>query len=467
MNDKPDSRVRVRFAPSPTGNLHIGSARTALFNWLFARHNGGAFVMRIEDTDVERSLAHYTTSLMDALSWLGIESDEPLVYQSQRFDRYRAYVDQLLATGKAYRCYCTPQELELRLETHEYGKLYDRHCRLCGVHDNSLPHCVRFKVPDDISQINFVDTILGDITIDSAQLDDFVIMRSDGTPVYNFAVVIDDADMRISHVIRGQEHIGNTPKQILLYQAFGFDIPQFAHIPLILGPSGQKLSKRDGATSVTDYKEQGYLAQAMINYLARLGWSHGDQELFTRDELIAAFELSHVGKSNAIFDVQKLLWVNGEHIKRSTPDSLLQALEDIDPQAYKKLETIDRLTREHAVVLYQPRVNTMRELLDEIQLLFSGPREYDATAVAAWLNGPVREHLKLLIVQLRELSSWSANELERVIKIFVKQQGVSLPQLAQPIRIALVGKTASPGIFHMLAILGQKESLVRLEAVLK
>jgi len=316
-----NNNVRVRFAPSPTGYLHIGNLRTALFNWLFARHYDGTFLVRLEDTDRERSTKEYADSLFDILEWIGLTSDEPVIKQTDRFGEYKQLIEQLLEQGKAYRCFCSSEEIEARQKAAGLDPAYAGYDSFCangthGKNDSSKPYVIRFKIPRNIEEITFNDLIRGQITVKTAELDDFVIARSDGTPTYNFVVVIDDAAMRITHVIRGEDHISNTPKQIFLYQAFGYKVPQFAHMPLILGPSGARLSKREAATSVVDYRGEGYLPDALINYLARLGWSHGDQEIFTRQELIDYFTIDNVGKKGSIFDKEKLDWVNGLYMRQ-------------------------------------------------------------------------------------------------------------------------------------------------------
>ena len=317
--------ARVRFAPSPTGNLHIGGLRAAIFNWLFAHHHKGAFVIRIEDTDRARSTQEYTDSIIDSLAWMQIKSDEPLHIQSEFESKHKEYLQRLLSEGNAYKCYCSTEELESRLDANQK---YDLCCRDKECPElEERPYVVRFKVPESIERLTFTDLIRGEITFERDQLDDFIIARSDGTPVYNFVVVIDDAEMKINYVIRGEEHLGNTPKQILLYNALGFDEPQWAHLPLILSPNGGKLSKRDGAVSVLEYKKDGYLPEALLNYLVRLGWSHGDQEVFTRQELIDLFTLEAVGKSGAAFDVEKLDWLNGLFIRNMTAEALLDYIQ--------------------------------------------------------------------------------------------------------------------------------------------
>lgn len=458
--------VRVRFAPSPTGHLHIGSARSALFNWLFARHHNGVFLLRIEDTDVARSTDEYTQSVLESLAWLGMTSNEPIVYQSRSLERYREAAEQLLASDHAYRCYCTPEELEQRLPNSPYGKKYDGHCRAIA-QQLDKPYVLRFKIPERVGDIAFTDEILGQIVVPADQLDDFVIVRSDGMPMYNFAVVVDDAFMRITHVIRGQEHIANTPKQLLLYKALNLVAPHFAHLTVILNKEGGKLSKRDGAVSLIEYKQQGFLVDGLINFLARLGWSHGNQELFSVDELIKHFDLKHVGKSNAVFDMEKLLWVNGEHIKRCTSAQLYVLLQrDVDQTLDKQLGAWSVAQREAAIGLYKTRVTTLCALRDEIVGLLKRPDQYEHVDLAT-VTGDVRSVLVAIHSDLVMLQEWAAPGLEGVIKRHLQQSGVSIAPVAHALRVALTGKSAGAGIFQMLAVIGKEESILRIEALLR
>lgn len=452
--------VRVRFAPSPTGHLHVGSMRVALFNWLFARHHGGMFLLRIEDTDQARSTQEYTDSILKALAWVGMTSDEPVVLQTNNIARHHMLIEQLLREGKAYKCYCSPEDLEKRLLPGQFGKKYDKYCRTCAEQAPDKPHVVRFKIPETRSEITFHDLVLGDITVDSDQLDDFIIARSDGMPIYNFVVVADDIAMRITHVIRGQDHISNTSKQLLLYQALGHAAPAFAHLPMILGKSGKLLSKRDAATAVFDYKDMGVLPEALLNYLARLSWAHGNQEIFTVQELVADFSLEHVGKSSAIFDVEKLWWINGEHIKRSTPQYLHEVIvRDIDPTLDATLSGCSKEQIFQAIALYQPRAHTLVMLRDELYTLLRQP-VYDP-AVLQTITPDVTACLKEIVKRLSALE-WSAQVLETTIKQATKDHGLSLGPVAHALRIAITGKPAGAGVFAMLMILGQQESVRRI-----
>jgi glutamyl-tRNA synthetase len=464
-----DIPVRVRFAPSPTGHLHVGGLRTALFNWLFARHAGGTFLIRIEDTDPERSKPEYTKSILQTFEWVSISSDEPVVIQSQRVARHRQVVDQMVADGTAYRCFCTPVELQARLgvsaaQEGGYTK-YDQRCRFRVVTQEDLnqPFAIRFKLPENQQTISFTDLIYGDLNFDKDQFDDFIIIRSDGTPMYNFVVVVDDADAAITHVLRGEDHISNTPKQILLYQACRFKVPSFGHLPSILGPSGHRLSKRDAATAVLDYKHNGFLPDVLCNYLVRLGWSYGDQEIFTRNELITYFSLDHVSKKGAIFDSKKLEWLNGIYMRHLSARELLFYIErDIDVHFTQRLSTWSNDKILYSIELYKDRVKTLTELMSAIESLHAGPSLFQAAEIEPWLNERTRSVLKkcqdLLVMQ----EDFSPDALSILIKTMCDQLHIPLPQVAKPLRIALTGKSSSPGIFEILALLGKTVSSTRL-----
>lgn len=462
---------RVRFAPSPTGPLHIGSVRVAIFNYLFARHHQGTYCVRVEDTDPERSKQEHTDAIVSALDWLDLNPDEPIVIQSQRFDQHAKIIEQLLEQGKAYRCFCTAQEVADRFAEKTgnaglaYSK-YDEQCRaLQGNIDTSKPHVIRFALPKNIQDISFDDVIRGTVTFSIDQLDDFIIARSDGRPMYNFVVVVDDAFMKISHVIRGEDHISNTPKQILLYQACGFSVPQFAHLPLILGPSGEKLSKRDAATSVLDYKSIGYLPDALVNYLVRLGWAHGDQEVFSRAELIEFFTLAAVGKKGSIFDTDKLDWLNGVYLREASDAALLDTIvRDVRPTFLEDVSSFAPDTLVALIGLYKERVKTLKELADDLEQLDLGPCEYPADACAKWVTSDTQSNVQLLIQRLEELPEFTVDLIKQTTKDLCKRLDIKLVQLAQPIRLALIGSTASPGVFEILALLGKEKSSQRLQA---
>ena len=443
--------VRVRFAPSPTGYLHIGGARTALFNYLFAKHNSGKFLLRIEDTDLERSKPEFAQAILDSFDWLGMPSDEPVVIQSSRFGEHKKLLDLLVAQGKAYFCSCTENVLESMKEAQIAAGLtpqYDGRCR-AAPQDPTKPCALRFKLPFTSGPITFDDLVHGPITIDASVLDDFVIARSDGVPMYNFVVVADDAFMKISHIIRGEEHIPNTPKQILLYQAFGYQVPRFAHIPMILGPGGEKLSKRDGAVAVTDFRTMGYLPDALINYLVRLGWAHGDQEIFTRAELINFFSLEHVNKSGAVFDQTKLDWVNGVYLKDADNQYLLDTItKSVEPGFDAKPEII---------ALYKSRVKTLRQLVDEIRALQNPPTPTE-TELAPWKNEQTVQVLTKFLVGFA-----SSTDFPSLGKQVCDSLHIKMPALAQPVRLALTGKVQAPGIYELIAVLGVEESAKRIE----
>lgn len=464
-------KVRVRFAPSPTGNMHIGGLRTALFNWLFARHAGGTFLVRIEDTDRERSEEKYVKALLDALAWVGITSDEESIFQSQRQDAYHAVLAKLLAQKKAYRCFCTAEEIEDRVRKagvtdEHYG--YDGFCRsLPLLEHETRSYGIRFALPESVEKIEVTDLIRGQVIFERDQLDDFIIFRSDSTPMYNFAVVVDDNFTGITHIIRGEEHLSNTPKQMLLYEACGYPIPQFAHIPMILAPDGTKLSKRHGAVDVLSYRAEGYVPDALINYIVRLGWAHGDQELFTRSEMIASFTLEGVGKKAAIFDHQKLAWMNGVYLR----DMSAQAIIDLMPLTDAAGLWAD-LTEQHscaalegAVKAYQPRIKTLVELAKEVKNLFVCPQDYNAQDIDTWVTPAKTGALLHALLELLEpCETFDAGTVGGIVKGLCEQEGLKLVSCAQPLRIALTGGASSPGVFELLALVGKEESLARIRA---
>lgn len=450
--------VRVRFAPSPTGHLHIGGLRTALFNWLFARHYSGKFLLRIEDTDLERSQQEYTDSILESFDWCSMHSDEPIVIQSTRIAEHKKVAHEMLASGTAYRCFCTPEELLKRLgaSAGEGGYTrYDNFCRDKHITDNNKPYVIRFKLPDNRESVTFNDLIHGPITFGFDTLDDFIIVRSDGTPMYNFVVVVDDAFMRITHVIRGEEHLVNTPRQILLYQACGYDLPEFAHLPLILGPDGSKLSKRDAATSVIDYKKNGFLPDALCNYLVRLGWSHGDQEIFMREELIQFFTLDHVGKKGAIFDIKKLEWLNGVYIRALDAPKLLELLLDLDFPKWSQEQLLALIN------VYKERVKTLVELKQELINLYTLPEKI--TIPDGIITPQTKNYIESLLHELEQLSEFSRADIEACIKKVCAEHAIKLPLLAQPVRLALTGTLSSPSVYDLIVVLGKQETISRLE----
>lgn len=461
--------VRVRFAPSPTGHLHIGGLRAALFNWLFARRNGGKYLLRIEDTDLVRSTAEYQQSIIDAFTWLNIVSDEPFVIQSHRQQEHKELAQRLLADGKAYKCFCTSEELNKRLGItgDEIGeRKYDGFCRQRTDTPQDQPFAIRFKIPQLTGEFAFQDLIRDRVTIPMDQFDDFVIVRSDGTPMYNFVVVADDNFMNITHVIRGEEHIINTPKQIWLYQACGWAVPQFAHLPLILGPSGAKLSKREAATSVLDYKRQGYLPDALINYLVRLGWSHGDQEIFSRQELCELFDLSAIGKKGAIFDIAKLNWLNNHYLKQLKPADIMARIEhDVIPGWLHQLSHMTSDQVETLIALYVSRCDTMMQLAHQLISLAQDPKDFDEKQVKELVSSEVVQLLEKLTEQLHVVTPelWQLEHITALMKNFAKEHAVQLPMIANPVRLALLGTINSPSIFAIVTALGQTKVVNRLE----
>ena len=476
--------VRVRFAPSPTGYLHIGGARTALFNWLYARRHGGVFVLRIEDTDVERSSADMTTGILDGLRWLGLDWDEgPLVggphapyLQSERLEKYRAAAARLVDDRRAYFCYCTPDELKARREAAEAaggGWMYDRACRALPAEEIArreragMPRAVRFLVPP--GETAFDDQVHGRIVVAHEHVEDFVILRSDSHPTYQLSVVVDDAEMRMTHVVRGDDHISNTPKQILLYQALGAAVPSFAHVPLILGPDKKRLSKRHGATSVTEYAGAGYLPEAMMNFLALLGWSpgSGDQEVFSRDELIARFALDGISGGNAVFSPDKLNWFNQQHIARlATGDILRRLRPDLEAAGMwrdaftgARHEWIDRV-----LSLLKPRAHRLADFLPQLRPFIADLVERDTAAVEKYASAP---DTLVLLAGLRDAfakaSSFDAASLETLVRAFAEARGVKAGVLIHATRVAVVGQTMSPGIFDVLELVGRDRVIARID----
>lgn len=462
-----ESAIRVRFAPSPTGHLHIGGLRTALFNDLFARHNGGKFLLRIEDTDRERSRDEYTASILSSLRWAGILWDEVPVIQSERIAIHQQVIEQLVQRGKAYRCYCSTEAVAERFKKSDLYKegaefiRYDGLCRTAGSAKTG-PSVVRFKLPD-CATVVFEDLIRGRVEFRIQELDDFIIARSDGFPMYNFVVVVDDAAMNITHVIRGEDHISNTPKQILLYEACEYQIPQFAHLPLILGPDGNRLSKRDAATAVTDYREKGYLPQALINYLVRLGWAHGDQEVFSRQELISLFSIEAVGKKGAIFNEAKLDWLNSVYLKEQTAPQLLDIIvSDVEPQLYQLTSQWMGDERLRLIDLYKTREKTLADVAGKIVELYTGPSVYDSLSLDTWVTDNTASVL-LRVSELFARVEWTEELLSSQVKAWCKEEKIQLVTVAQAMRIALTGSSASPGIFELLVILGRQVSGDRIQ----
>ena len=466
------AQVRTRFAPSPTGYLHIGGARTALFNFLFARHHGGRFILRIEDTDRERSTPEAIKAIFDAMSWLGLDWDEGPFYQTQRYPLYQEKIQQLLAEGKAYPCVCTSQELDAKRQQAQKEKrkpMYDGTCRppegVIPSLPKDKPFTVRFRSPHDGSTI-VEDAVKGQVVFDNRELDDLIIARSDGTPTYNFCVVVDDIEMNITHIIRGDDHLSNTPRQILLYQALKHTPPQFAHLPLILGTDKARLSKRHGATSVTAYRDMGYFPEAVLNYLVRLGWSHGDQEIFSRDELIEEFSLESVGKSAGVFNPEKFLWVNSYYLKERP---LSQLAEDVIPYIVAKGYPVpqDKSWLERMVKTLRERSKTLVELVDSADFYLTDDISVDEKAATKFLTPEVRAPITKLIEKLTALDDFTEANIEQAFSAILQETGLSMGKLAQPVRVALTGSTVSPGIHEVIAVLGKERTVRRLRSALQ
>ncbi len=467
--------VRVRFAPSPTGYLHIGGVRTALFNYLFARNHKGKFILRIEDTDRSRSTEESIAAIIEGMKWLGLDWDEGPFRQTDRLDIYKQHAEKLLKEEKAYYCYCTPEELEQRRkEALSKGAVpkYDGRCRELKNSPKDIKPAIRFKTPKE-GQIIVDDLIKGRVVFDNMQLDDLIIMRSDGIPTYNFTVVIDDAAMNITHVIRGDDHLNNTPRQINIYNALGYPIPKFGHLPMILGSDKTRLSKRHGATSVMAYKDMGYLPEAMLNYLVRLGWSYKDQEIFSLEELIEKFALENVGKAAAVFNPEKLLWLNSHYINVGDPKRLARLLmpflinEGIISvrqahDAKDKAEIdIDYLAK--AVASLKERNRTLVELANSARYFLTDDIKWDEKAVAKFLTPENKLLLKELTEKLKKVEPFNHIEIEKSFNELKDEKGLKLGQIAQPSRVAITGSTVSPGIFEVIEIIGKERIIKRLE----
>ena len=457
--------IITRFPPSPTGTLHVGGARTALFNWLYARHTGGRFVLRIEDTDVKRSTRASVDAIFEALEWMGIDWDEGPYFQSQRLEIYRQFIQNLLDDDRAYYCTCAPEKLEeMRRKAMAAGgkPKYDGTCREKQL-KKSPGAVVRFKSP--LSGTTVVeDVVKGNIVFQNDELDDFIIARSDGTPTYNFVVVVDDITMGINTIIRGDDHVMNTPKQILLYKALNSPLPVFGHVPMVLGKDRTRLSKRHGATSVTAYRDMGILPDAFINYLARLGWSYGDQEFFTRRELIHKFSLENIGRSAGIFDPEKLLALNAEHIRAAAPRELTHTLAPFLKAHGYQFEPgpfIEKVLR-----TLQPRSETLQDMAQQALFYFQDDVVYDQKAAAKFLKPQAREAIRLLITEFENMETFTESELEKAFQSVMAQTALKLGKIAQPVRVALTGRTASPGIFEITEIIGRDKVLARLQAAL-
>lgn len=458
--------VVTRFAPSPTGYLHVGGARTALFCWLYAKKMQGKFILRIEDTDLERSTPESVQAILDAMQWLDLNYDEGPYYQTKRFDRYRAVMAELLASGNAYRCDCSKERLETLRETQMANKQkprYDGHCRLRDDVDekNSV---VRFKNPEE-GAVTFEDLVRGQLSFQNSELDDLIIARSDGTPTYNFTVVVDDWDMHITHVIRGDDHINNTPRQINILRALGAELPVYAHVPMILGPDGKRLSKRHGAVSVMQYREEGYLPEALLNYLVRLGWSHGDQEIFSREEMIQYFDMNNINRAPAAFNPEKLIWLNQHYIRHGNQAHVQAELAwhmqklGMDVSAGPALADL--------LAVQADRVKTLLELAEKSRYFYTDAVIYNPEAVKKNLSPEIMPHLTTLTNAFEKLAEWQREPIHQAIVDTAEQCGLKMGKLAQPLRVAVTGDTVSPPIDSTLFLLGRERVLARLKAFQK
>jgi glutamyl-tRNA synthetase len=457
--------VRTRFAPSPTGYLHVGGARTALFSWLHARKHGGKFILRIEDTDLERSTAESINAILEGMTWLGLEYDEGPFYQTQRFDRYNEVIQELLDNGLAYRCSCPKERLESLREGQMQRKekpRYDGHCRERQVRPEE-PHVVRFRNPLH-GAVVVDDIIRGKVLYQNDELDDLILRRTDGTPTYNLSVVVDDADMGVTSVIRGDDHLNNTPRQINILRALGKEPPRYAHVPMILGDDGSRLSKRHGAVSVMEYRRQGVLPEALLNYLVRLGWSHGDQEVFSLDEMIELFDLSKVNRAASTFNTEKLLWLNQHYIKNDDPARIARLLSPfmgdigIDPAPYPPLVEVVRAQQE--------RARSLVEMAEISAFFYRDFDAYEETSARKHLRPVAREPLEMVRQVLAAIEDWQPDILHQAVVDVAAELGLGLGKVAQPLRVAVVGRAASPGIDITLHLVGREACLRRIDRAL-
>jgi glutamyl-tRNA synthetase len=477
MDAKMPTKIRARFAPSPTGFLHVGGARTALFNFLFAKKYGGEFLLRIEDTDTARSSEENVKQIIDDLQWLGLTWDEEIVFQSKRIHIYQDFANKLLDNNHAYRCFCTPEELAAKRKKDDKAKmyLYDGTCR--ELTDNEvtrkinerLNSVIRFKVPGGITV--WTDAIHRKIIVNNNEIDDFVLLRSDGSPTYQLAAVADDYTMNITHVIRGDDHLSNTPKQILLYEAFGWQIPEFAHLPLILGPDNKRLSKRHGATSVGEFREKGFLPKALTNYLALLGWSPGDDiEFMVIDELKKKFSFDGISKKGAVFDEVKLAWMNSHYIKQLPDSEILPFVKNlisrgIDglPSSAKSETDFDDSFLIRVITAMKDRAKVLPDFVNSARYFFSDPLNYDLKGVNKYLkNVDIWAYVSEFTERMTDLSEYSETSIETLLRSFAEEKGISAAKIIHPVRLALTGTTASPGLFEMMDILGKETVLRRL-----
>ncbi|MEN3037710.1 MAG: glutamate--tRNA ligase [Candidatus Kryptonium sp.] len=463
-------KTKTRFAPSPTGHLHIGGARTAIFNWLYSRKKNGEFYLRIEDTDKERSSEDMVQSIIDGLNWLGINWDGEIYFQSKHINDHISACYELVKKGHAYFCYCTEEELELKRKQAEEKKIpykYDRKCLYLSEEEKGKferegrRRTIRFKVPD--GETVFFDVVHGEIRFNNSEIDDFIILRSDNTPVYNMAVVVDDHKMDITHVIRGDDHISNTPKQILIYQALGWDIPVFAHVPLILGPDRKRLSKRHGATAVIEYREKGFLPEAMFNYLCLLGWSPGDnREIMTIEEIIEAFDITKIQKKSAIFDQTKLEWMNSEYIRKKENIEILKLLKPIVKKYGYEIENDLYLLK--VISLMKDRVKVLDDFVTFGKYFFEDPYDYDPEGIKKYWNENTPALLTEFTNIIRKIEDFNAPEIEKELRNFAFEKGIKASDLIHPIRLAITGMRISPGLFEVMEVLGKETSIKRINA---
>jgi len=459
-------KIVVRFAPSPTGHLHIGGARTALFNYLFAKHHNGLFRLRIEDTDQKRSKPEFTEQILASMAWLGLKPDGEVVFQSQRSAQYRNAVEKLLKTGQAYRCFCTREEIEGRRAGDPAWK-YDQKCaslnedEIQGNLNDGRPFVVRLRIPPE--QIQFSDIVRGEMKFSGREFEDFIIVRSDGSPIYQLTVVVDDNDMGITHVIRGDDHLSNTPKQIFLYRALGLEPPAFAHIPLILGPDKKRLSKRHGATSVEEYREQGFLPEALVNFIALLGWNPGDdREIMSLDEMIEEFSTERISKSAAVFDSAKALWLNGQYISKLSVEEFEYIFINLYEEKGISVEKSEKLVK--ILNLLRPRVRTITELYDAGSFFFRQPESYEEKGVRKHFSGDnAREILEADAGLIENCNPFTEAELEKQLRAEADRAGGKAAIYIHPLRLALTGKTSSPGIFETIVLIGREECIARIK----
>lgn len=459
--------VRTRFAPSPTGTLHVGSIRTALYAWLYAKRHKGQFILRIEDTDRERSSQASVDAILEGMQWLGLDYDEGPYYQTKRLERYQQVINQLLEKGLAYRCICSKDRLDALRETQMQAKQkpkYDGCCRGQQIEHTNEPFVIRFKNPLE-GVVTYLDAVYGEITVANSELDDLVILKSDGMPTYNLAVVVDDIDMAITHVIRGDDHINNTPRQINLYKALGANIPEFSHLPMILGDDGKRLSKRHGAVNVMQFKEDGYLAQTLLNYLVRLGWSHGDQEIFSVDEMIQYFDLNHISRGGSSFSFDKLNWLNQHYLKHTDVNELIKTL--LPFYKAKGVNLVAGPDLKDVIPEYVERCKTLVEIVEKTAFVFEDEIKYDEKAVQKQLKPNIIEPLKDVLSKFNEVTQWQAENLHQIIDEVAASFELKMPKIAQPLRVAVTGSTMSPSIDITLQWIGKDKVLQRIKSAIE